>query len=118
MRHNIFKLLFTISAFGLFLCQGCGIKHRNREKSTAGNQKDFSQKAPSQSKYPSKANYEKIKAGMPESTVEAILGKGEEVSSTSFMGQTAKIMQWTSGFRNITVQFQNGNVISKAQVGF
>jgi len=55
---------------------------------------------------------------MPESTVEAILGKGEEVSSTSFMGQTAKIMQWTSGFRNITVQFQNGNVISKAQVGF
>ena len=67
------------------------------------------------------SNYEKIKNGMSQSEVEAILGKGKEQASSggNFGGisMDGKSMVWQNGNEIITVMFMNGEVMSKAQVG-
>ena len=67
------------------------------------------------------SNYEKIKNGMKQSEVEAILGKGKEQASSggNFGGisMDGKSMVWQNGNEIITVMFMNGEVMSKAQMG-
>lgn len=89
----------------------------------------------------SKANYEKVATGMTEAEVEAILGPGEEQSSVSLetpdvkigggtvdgvkipeakaqgMKMSGKQKVWKDGTRIITVQFINGKVSGKGQMG-
>jgi len=67
------------------------------------------------------SNYDKIKNGMKESEVAAILGKGKEQASSGgdFGGisMNGKSMVWQNGNEIITVMFMNGEVMSKAQMG-
>lgn len=84
----------------------------------------------------SMSNYEKIKEGMTEAEVEAILGKGEEQASSSVnipgqsinvpgggnvsvagMSSSAKAVKWQDGSKIITVMFSDGKVMGKAQAG-
>lgn len=81
-------------------------------------------------------SYEKIKEGMTETEVEAILGKGKEQASSSVnipsqsinvpgggnvsvagMSSSAKVVNWQNGFKIITVMFSDGKVMSKAHIG-
>lgn len=81
-------------------------------------------------------NYEKIKEGMTESEVQAILGIGEEQASSSInipgqsisvpgggnvsikgMSSSAKVVKWESGGKVITITFSDGKVMAKAQFG-
>lgn len=81
-------------------------------------------------------SYEKIKEGMTETEVEAILGKGKEQASSSVnipnqsinvpgggnvsvagMSSSAKVVNWQDGFKIITVMFSDGKVMSKAHFG-
>lgn len=84
----------------------------------------------------STANYERIAAGMTESEVEAILGKGQEqsrseinipgqsidipgVGSSTVAGvsMTGKSLVWQEGGKIVGVIFKDDKVMSKSQVG-
>lgn len=81
-------------------------------------------------------NYERIKVGMTEIEVEAILGKGEEQASSSVdipgqsinvpggedisvagISSSSKVVNWEDEFKVITVMFSDGKVMSKGQFG-
>lgn len=81
-------------------------------------------------------NYEKIKVGMTEAEVEAILGKGEEQASSSVdipgqsinapggenisiagISSSSKMVNWEDEFKVITIMFSDGKVMSKGQFG-
>ncbi len=78
------------------------------------------------------ANYDKIKAGMSVSDVEAILGKGSEEASSALdtsgmpggmpgmpnMKTSMKVMAWKSGNNVITASFMNGKLMTKGKAGF
>lgn len=78
-----------------------------------------------------KGNYDKINNGMTEKEVEAILGTGEEQSSTGVnvpgqsisgvnvpgMSMSGKSKVWKDGMKIITITFINDKVQGKAQVG-
>ena len=74
-----------------------------------------------------KSNYEKVKTGMSESEVTAILGKGEEMGSSSMelpagmsipgMPTSAKMVKWQEGMKIVTITFMGGKVSAKAQNG-
>jgi len=66
------------------------------------------------------ANYEKVQTGMSQAEVEAVLGKGEETSSTSLGGQSGKSLMWkdkSDPAKNVVIMFMNDKVMSKAQIG-
>jgi hypothetical protein len=79
----------------------------------------------------SKSNYDKVKEGMTETQVEAILGKGKEQASSDVsvpgmsaggvsvpgMSASAKVLVWEDGGKIISISFMNGKVVSKAQAG-
>lgn len=64
--------------------------------------------------------YLQIETGMSYDEVVAIIGTdGEEMSSASVGGSTAKVYQWDGDkkYSNVVIEFLNGAVISKAQTG-
>jgi len=77
------------------------------------------------------SNYDKVQTGMTQDQVEGILGKGEEQASSAVsvpgmsaggvsvpgMSTSAKVVSWQDGSKMITVTFQDGEVIGKAQNG-
>ena len=78
-----------------------------------------------------KANYDKIKDGMSEKEVEAILGPGEEQSSIGAnmpgvsaggvsvpgVSMSGKNKVWKEGTKIITIMFMNDKMTMKAQTG-
>jgi hypothetical protein len=70
-----------------------------------------------------KENYNKISTGMRKTDVEAILGKGQSVGSSSvdlgeFGGEVnAEVISWQNGKTVISVSFLNGKVQAKAENG-
>ena len=70
-----------------------------------------------------KENYNKISTGMTLSEVEAVLGKGQSLgSSTVDMGDfggkvNSEIISWQDGKKVISVSFLNGKVQAKAENG-
>lgn len=84
----------------------------------------------------SRANYERIKTGMTLKEVEAILGKGNEQSSSQIdipdqsfsipglgsttvagMSSSMQVVTWGDGLKTIAITFSNGKVASKLQTG-
>jgi len=55
-------------------------------------------------------NYAKIREGMSEQEVHAILGKPTESSTTTVLGISGTSSRWTSGDAVISVRFVNGKV--------
>ena len=78
----------------------------------------------------SRSNYEKVRTGMTEEDVEAVLGPGKDVTvappkdpkapkppAVPGMPANAKIKVWQDGDRSITVVFGNGKVDRKSSKG-
>jgi uncharacterized protein DUF4339 len=77
------------------------------------------------------ANYNRIKTGMTEGDVEAILGPGQEQASSSAnvpgfdapgvhvegVSMSASNKVWQDGIKMISIAFMNGKVQAKAQLG-
>ena len=63
--------------------------------------------------------FRQLKAKMPKSEVERILGgPGTEVSSSSGGGMTFSVYKWEGeDYKTVIVSFQDDKVISKSQVG-
>lgn len=55
-------------------------------------------------------NYARIKDGMTEAEVIAILGKPTETSSLSVLGMTGTSSTWAGGGHSIMIQFVDGKV--------
>ncbi len=55
-------------------------------------------------------NFDRIRTGMTQQEVEAILGSPKESSSASFGGLSGGAASWQSKDATITVQFVNGEV--------
>ena len=55
-------------------------------------------------------NYAKIREGMSEQEVHAILGKPSESSTTTVLGISGTSSKWVSGDSEINVRFVNGKV--------
>ncbi len=78
-----------------------------------------------------KGNYDKVKTGMSEQEVQAILGPGEEQASTAVstpgvsaggisvpgMSMSGSNKVWKDGAKAITITFINGKVTAKAEIG-
>jgi hypothetical protein len=63
-------------------------------------------------------NFNKLKTGMSRSEVEALLGKGEQVSSISGGGHTYSVDSWIDeDFRSIILTFDNDKLSTKTQSG-
>jgi hypothetical protein len=67
----------------------------------------------------SKDRYDRVSSGMNYREVASILGQsGEEVSSSDFAGNSAKMYSWKNeDGSNISILFQNGKLVTKAQYG-
>jgi hypothetical protein len=65
------------------------------------------------------ANFAKIKTGMKYADVVKILGsEGELLSENEMAGTKTEMYQWKAGIlSNMNAMFQNGKLISKAQIG-
>lgn len=65
------------------------------------------------------ANFNRIKPGMTYAEVVQIAGEPSQLMSESeFGGVSSRIYVWESGvFANMTITFQGGVVLSKAQIG-
>lgn len=61
----------------------------------------------------SQENFGKIRDGMTEQEVAALLGSPTESSSTSVLGISGTSSRWTSGDVVITIRFINGKVAMK-----
>jgi hypothetical protein len=59
-------------------------------------------------------NFAKIRDGMSEQEVIALLGKPSESSSISVLGLSGTASKWVEGDAAITVQFVNGKVRGKS----
>jgi len=55
-------------------------------------------------------NFAKIRDGMSEQEVTAILGSPAESSSSSILGVSGTSSKWTGGDATITIRFVNGKV--------
>lgn len=62
-------------------------------------------------------NFEKIRSGMTESEVTAILGRPTESNSIGFGPVGGTTSAWKDDGRTITIQFVNGKVMAKAFSG-
>ncbi len=60
-----------------------------------------------------KANFEKIETGMAETAVTDLLGKPAETNSAGFGPFSGTNSKWSSNEGTITIQFVNGQVVSK-----
>ncbi len=60
-----------------------------------------------------KANFEKIETGMAETAVTELLGKPAETNSAGFGPFSGTNSKWSSNEGTITIQFVNGQVVSK-----
>ncbi|HIK42144.1 hypothetical protein [Thermoleptolyngbya sp. M55_K2018_002] len=80
---------------------------------------DFPAAQPSPSVSPAavtKAEFDQVQPGMTLAEVEAILGKGEEISRSAIAGTETVMYQWTNAdFSNANAMFQDGKLISKSQ---
>jgi hypothetical protein len=63
-------------------------------------------------------NYNKLKPGMSREDVDALLGSGQQVSSSSGGGHTFTVDTWIDDdFNSIILTFDNDKLSSKAQSG-
>lgn len=60
-----------------------------------------------------KENFDKIKLGMTQKEVEAILGPPTEASGLEVLMFSGTMSKWAKGDTVITVQFVNGKVVAK-----
>ena len=77
------------------------------------------EKAKSASGSVTMASYAALKPGMTyEQAVKILGGPGKELSSNAIGGFTTVMYQWDGGFMaNMNATFQNGKLVSKAQLG-
>ena len=59
-------------------------------------------------------NYERVKEGMTEVEVTAILGKPDDTSSVAILGLTGTSDSWVGNEYSIMIQFVNGKVRLKS----
>jgi hypothetical protein len=58
-------------------------------------------------------NFDKVKVGMTQAEVKAILGEATEASSLDVAGFSGTTATWRHGDTTIKVQFVNGKVVTK-----
>jgi hypothetical protein len=61
----------------------------------------------------SQENFDKVKVGMTQAEVKAILGEATEASSLDVAGFSGTTSTWRRGDTTITIQFVNGKVVAK-----
>lgn len=61
----------------------------------------------------SQENFDKVKVGMTQAEVRAILGEATEASSLDVAGFSGTTSTWRHGDTTITIQFVNGKVVAK-----
>lgn len=64
------------------------------------------------------AGFNRLQSGMSYDDVLAIVGEPTEEMSRSTIGDNEAVMyRWSNGWGNMTALFQNGQLVTKAQVG-
>jgi hypothetical protein len=58
-------------------------------------------------------NFDKVKVGMTQAEVKAILGEATEASSLDVAGFSGTTATWRHGDTTITIHFVNGKVVAK-----
>jgi hypothetical protein len=66
---------------------------------------------------PTMALYQTVKTGMSKKQVTAILGEGEQIAETQFVGNTLEQLTWKCPLGNATITFHNGRVVTRTQSG-
>lgn len=120
-RHKILTVLLGVLVIVIIVATTGGKgKPGNEGESTATNSSQDNENKKTK-KEETKVNYENflsINMGMTYEEVVAILGEGEETTSTSIGDTTTKIYSWKGkGISNSNVTVQNDSVVGKAQAG-